>query len=201
MNDNFKLIKCCCCEAETYLKFNFKFLGFFFVMFYFIGIFQLLWIINSTKEELGFAVKSLLFRKNRTHYYPKDFNFIKNYENNIFMNLPDFNLFYISSILGNAILKCCDFRISLFVFMCINTGSIFVIRIIKVPDSYDFSQLMIIFSFFLLFFVSIGSITLFGQQIFFDGLNKYYSFINEKKIIILFISFFIYGLLKFQLML
>ena len=55
---------CCCCKAETYLKFNFKFIGLFFAMFFFIGLYQFLWIINSTKEEVIFGLKSFLFRTN-----------------------------------------------------------------------------------------------------------------------------------------
>ena len=179
LNTNLQNTKfCCCCDSDTYLKFNFKFLGFFFVMFYFIGIFQLIWIMNTTTEELNFAFKSFIFRKNRTDYYSKDFNFIKNYENNIFMNLPDFNLFFFCSLIGNATLKCCDFRFSLFIFMALNAGSIYTFRIINFPDNYEFKQLFIILPFYICFNICIGSIALFGQQIFFDGLNLYYSIEN-----------------------
>ena len=164
---------CCCCKAETYLKFNFKIMGLFFAMFFFIGLYQFLWIINSTKEEVIFGLKSFLFRTNRTDYYSEDFNYIKNYENNIFKNLPDFNLFYVWSLIGNLILKCCDYHISLIIYIIINAGFIFLFRLFNFPDSYGLKQLLLIILFYAMFSFSIGSIALFSQQIYLNGLNKY----------------------------
>ena len=173
-------IYCCCCKPITYLNFNFKFIGFFFVMFFFIGLNQLLWIINSTKEEMIFGFKSFLFRTNRTDYYPEDFNYIENYKNNIFRDLPDFNLFFFCSIFGNLILKCTGYRISLFIYMVINTVFIFLFRMFDFPENYGIYQLLLIIVFYFMFSFSIGSISFYAQQIYFDGLNKYYLLINKK---------------------
>ena len=165
---------CCCCNSDTFLNFNFKYIGFFFVMFFFIGLYQLLWIINSTTEEMIFGFKSFFLETNRTIYYPEGFNYTQNYENNIFKDLPNFNLFYIWSIAGNAILKCMDYHGALILYMVINAGFIYLFRLFIFPESYSPSQFGLIFLFYSMLSFSIGSITLFAQQIYFNGLNKYY---------------------------
>ena len=149
LNNNFKIDSdnyCFCCEPKTYLKFNFEFIGLFFVIFYLIGLYQVLWINNSTYEEMIFGLKSFIFRTNRTDYYPKDFDYEEKYKNNIFMNLPDFEFFKLSSIIGNLSLKCCGYTISLIVFIFLNTGAIFLFRIFNFPDSYDIYQLILFYS-------------------------------------------------------
>lgn len=149
LNNNFKIDSdnyCFCCEPKTYLKFNFEFIGLFFVIFYLIVLYQLLWINNSTYEEMIFGLKSFILRTNRTDYYPKDFDYEEKYKNNIFMNLPDFEFFKLSSIIGNLSLKCCGYTISLIVFIFLNTGAIFLFRIFNFPDSYDIYQLILFYS-------------------------------------------------------
>ena len=164
----------CCCHQNTYLKFNFFFVGPVFVTFYLIGVYQLLSILTSTQEELAFGLKSIFTGKNRTDYYYEDFNYEEYYENNIYRNLPDFNLLFLSSILGNLILKGCGYRISSIIYMFANAGFVFVIRTYYFPDSYNVWDALLILGYFILLSLSVGSIALFAQQIYFDGLTKYY---------------------------
>ena len=63
--------------------------------------------------------------------------------------------------------------------MALNASSIYKFRIINFPDNYEFKQLWIILPFYTCFNICIGSIALFGQQIYFDGLNIYYSIEND----------------------
>ena len=54
---------CGCCETNTYLFFNFYFIGILFVTLNLIGVYQLISVLNSTKEEMVFGIKSFLFEK------------------------------------------------------------------------------------------------------------------------------------------
>ena len=67
-----KTKKYCGCKADTYLLFNFNFIGILFVTLNLIGVYQLVWVLNSTKEEMLFVIKSFIFAKNRTDYYAEN---------------------------------------------------------------------------------------------------------------------------------
>ena len=97
----------------------------------------------------------------------------------MFNNIPDFNLLFLSSILGNLMLKAWGFRFSSIVFMVINSAFVFIVRTFDFPDNYHFFKLLLIILYYVLLYLSIGSIALFSQQIYFDGLTKYYS--KDKK--------------------
>ena len=171
---------CCCCEPNTYLSFNFNCIGILFVIFNLIGVYQLINILNSTKEEMVFGIKSFLFAKNRTYYFPEN-DYKEKYENYVFNNIPDFNLLFLSSIIGNLFLKGFGYRISSIIYMFINSIFIFIVRTFDFPNNYNFFKLILIIIYYVLLFLSIGSIALFSQQIYFDGLTKYYSEYKEKK--------------------
>ena len=171
----------CGCKADTYLIFNFKFIGILFVTLNLIGVYQLISVLKSTKEEMVFGVKSFIFAKNRTDYFPENNDYKYNYESNIFNNLPDFNLLYLTSVIGNFVLKGAGYRLSSIIYILINAGFLFIVRTFEFPDSYDFYQLILIIIYYLLLLLSIGSVTLFSQQIYFDGLTKYYSQEKEYK--------------------
>ena len=175
----------CCCKSETYLKFNFKFIGILFVFFDLIGVYQLLWILNSTKQEMKFGFNSFLFSKNRTEYFSKDSEPIKKFENYPFNNLPDFDLMFLSSIIGNFILKCFGYVGSLFFYMFINSGILFLMKFYVFPDIYNFFQLLLVLGAFISLYLAVGSITLFSIQIYFDGLTKYFSLLSKMKNILI----------------
>ena len=170
---------CGCFEPNTYLCFNFNIIGILFVTVNLIGVNQLISILNSTKEEMIFGIKSFVFAKNRTHYFPENIHYKEKYENYIFNNIPDFNLLFLSSILGNLMLKGCGYRFSSIIFMVINTALIFIVRTFDFPDNYNIFKLLLIMLYYFLLFLSIGSIALFSPQIYFDGLTKYYT--KDKK--------------------
>ena len=171
---------CGCCEPNTYLSFNFRFIGILFVMLNLVGVFQLISILNSTKEEMIFGIKSFLFARNRTYYFPENIDYKEKYENYFFNNIPDFNLLFLSSIIGNFMLKGLGYRFSSIIYSVINSAFIFIIRTFDFPDNYTFYKMILIIIYYILLFLSIGSIALFSQQIYFDGLIKYYSKDKEK---------------------
>ena len=58
--------------------------------------------------------------------------------------------------------------------MFANAGFVFVIRTYYFPDNYNVWDALLILGYFILLSLSVGSIALFAQQIYFDGLTKYY---------------------------
>ena len=169
----------CGWEYTKYLSFNFNFLGILFVIFNLVGIYQLIGLLNSTQKEMIFGIKSFLFEKNRTsifNYTNSSIDYIENhFENYTFKNLPNFNLLSLTSILGNLCIKMMGFIISTFIFMAVN--SIILLLYISFqfpPEKYDnFYQLLLLILYFVLLLITVGSISLMSQQIYFDGLRKY----------------------------
>ena len=122
-----------------------------------------------------FGIKSFIFAKNRTDYYAENKDYKEMYENYVFNNLPDFNLLFLTSIIGNFVLKGVGYRLSSIIYILINAAFLFITRTFEFPDNYDFYQLLLIIMYFFLLLVSVGSVALFSQQIYFDGLTKYFS--------------------------
>ena len=183
--------ECCCCESSTYLKWNFNFIGPLFVIFNLVGVFQLINILKATQNEMIFGIKSFLLNSSRSdnninnktianntitnnntdEYYS---NIIQNFENLCFQNIPDFNVLFLTSAIGNIFLKYCGYRWSTFIFSIINTLIVIFFGAFDFPEEkYDFYSLILIILFFVLLFISVGSIGLFSQQVFFSGLKKY----------------------------
>lgn len=156
------------------------FIGSLFVIFYLAGVYQLIGILNATEEEMKFAINSILFEKNRTNYTEI---IEENYENYSFKNIPNFDieLFFLTSILGKIFLKRFGFRISSAFFMLINTGAIFLLSSFKIPENrYTFTKLLVLFLHYVLNYISVGCISLYPHQIYFEGLKKYYNNVDER---------------------
>ena len=171
--------KYCCCLYNNYLFWNFNFIGLLFVIFNLIGVFQLIWLFKASGKELTFGIKSFLFEKNRTNSTEYIGN---NFENYSFNNIPDFNLFFVTSILGNILLKAIGFTISSIIYMFVNSTILIFFRSFNFNvEKYNFYEILIIFVYFVLIFISVGSISLFPHQIYFDGLTKYLKFRRAKE--------------------
>lgn len=173
---------CCCKLYSNYLFFNFNIIGPLFVIINLIGVFQLIIILKATGKELLFGIKSFLFEKERED----NKNFQNYFETICLKNIPDFNLIFITSIIGNIFLKGCGFRISSFIFLLINSTLIFIFSFLfDFPEKkYNFYELLLCIIYYVTLLGSIGSISLFAHQIYFDGLLKYNKFIikNENNI-------------------
>ena len=98
------------------------------------------------------------------------------YVEHSFNNIPDFNLFFLTSMIGNLSLKYCGYKITSFIYMIINVLIFFIINSHSFPNEYDFLKCVLIILYFLLLFISVGSITLIPHSIYFDGLRKYFDF-------------------------
>ena len=208
---------CCCCESSTFVEWNFKFIGPLFVIFSLVGVYQLINILKATQNEMIFGIKSFLLenitRHNNKHNKIKIIDNITmfdsinatdetditseimyNFENLIFQNLPDFNLMFLTSGIGNIFLNFCGYRLSTAIFVAINCLIVFLYQLMDFPEEKysDIYSLIFIISYFLLLFITVGGISLFSQQIFFDGLRKYMNFKNYDKEISKNITFFHY---------
>ena len=169
-----------CCGYNKYLGFNFKVIGLLFVIFNLVGIYQLISLLNATEEELLFGIKSILFEKNRTNYTEI---IVENYENYNVKNIPNFDieLFFLTSIIGKLFLKRFGFRLSSIIFILINSIAIFLLSSFKFPENrYTFYQFLLLLLYYILFYISVGCISLFPHQIYFEGLRKFYIYIDER---------------------
>ena len=167
---NNKTVKYC---NQCFLGFYFKIIGPIFVILNLVGIHQLIWLYKSTQKELSFGFKSLLLNNTRniTEY--------DNYVNYSFNNMPDFNLFYLTSIIGNFFLKLFGYKISSLFFSFINVIIFFFLKSYSFPNEYHFSEFVMISIYFTLLFISVGSITLIPHSIYFDGLRKYIQYSDD----------------------
>ena len=115
-----------CCSYEKYLYFNFNIIGLLFVIFYLVGIYQLIGLLKITQKEMMFGIQSFLFEKNRTNITENEnFDIEENYKLYFFKNIPDFNLLFLTSIIGNILLKGFGLKFASFLFMLINSIIIF----------------------------------------------------------------------------
>ena len=84
------------------------------------------------------GVKSFLFNNttnidentNSTEYFEKI------YENYMFNTVPDFNLFFLTSIIGNLFLQGIGFIISSIIYMIINSVVIFFLNLLNSKIKY-----------------------------------------------------------------
>ena len=127
------------------------------------------------------GIHSFLFDKNRTNI-TQNIDFIENNKNYFFKNIPNFDLLFFTSIIGNIFLKAIGFRLSTILFMFINIIIIFFFRSYEIPeDKYNFYKIALLILYYILLFISIGSISLSSHQIYFEGLLKYYEYEDIEK--------------------
>ena len=170
-----------CINGNYFLPFNFKVTGFLFVIVNLVAIYQLIGLLKATEEEMLFGMQSIILEKNRTNITE---TIEDNYENLIFRNVPDFDfdILFLTSILGKLILKGCGFFKSSFFFMVFNSLIIYLLKIYPFPENrYHFSQFIQLFIYYLMLYISVGCISLFPHQIYFDFLKKYYKFRHDKE--------------------
>ena len=177
---------CCCCTVDTYLSLNFKLLGPLFVIFHLVGVYQLVNLLESTQKEMIFGIKSFLIkdynRSDQIMTLGNNTDINHQYENLCFKKIPDFNLLFLSSIIGNLFLKCIGYKFSSLLFMAINSVVIIIYNSFDFPkERYtNFPSVLYIILYYIILYISVGSMALFSQQIYFDGLKKYFFAIYEE---------------------
>lgn len=177
----------CCCTVETYLSLNFKLIGPLFVIFHLVGVFQLVNLLEVTQNEMIFGIKSFLIedynRTNQNMTFNNSIDINYQFENLCFKKIPDFNLLFLSSIIGNLFLKWLGYKISSIIFMSINSVVILIYNSFHFPEEkyVSFYSVLYIILYYIFLYISVGSMALFSQQIYFDGLKKYFSVVSEDK--------------------
>ena len=144
--------------------------GFIYFIFYLVGIFQLLDLIDACKKQMGIIFNSFFFKKKRE----SDETFIELYINSCFKNLPEFDFTFFTSILGGFPLNCCGFFISSIIFTIANSSLFFVFMKLDFDkEKYDFFDFFYILIFFLIFFIFFGMVSLFAHEKFYDGIINF----------------------------
>ena len=144
--------------------------GFIYFIFYLVGIFQLLDLIDACKKQMGIIFNSFFFKKKRE----SDETFIELYVNSCFKNLPEFDFTFFTSILGGIPLNCCGFFISSITFTIANSALFFVFMKLDFDkEKYDFFDFFYILIFFLIFFIFFGMVSLFAHEKFYDGIINF----------------------------
>ena len=146
------------------------FFGFLYFTFYLVGFFQLLDLFDSCKKETGIIFKSFFTGEKKE----SNETFVELYINSCFKNIPEFDFAFITSILGSVPLKFGGFFISSLIYTILN--SFLFINFIKLDfekaenDFFDFFHISL---YFLLFFISFGSISLFPHEKITEGIALY----------------------------
>ena len=144
--------------------------AFLFIIFYLIGIFQLLDLFDSTKKETGIIFKSFFFDEQRR----SNETFLELYINSCFKNVPEFDFAFITSIIGSFPLNFCGFFISSLLFTVLNSFLFLnFIRLDFEKQKFDFFDFFHISIYFLLFFISFGAISLFPHEKISEGILYY----------------------------
>ena len=151
-------------------KYKIYIFAFFFLLFYLIGIFQLLDLFDSTKKVTGIIFKSFFFnelKENKELF--KDL-----YINSCFKNIPEFDFAFVTSFLGSFPLNLFGFFWSSLLFTILN--SFLYVNFMKLDfekEKFDFFDFFHVSIYFLLFFISFGAISLFPHEKISEGIVYY----------------------------
>lgn len=161
-----------------------KILGTLFVTFHFITIFVLIGFMQVLKDELYYSIKLYLFNKE------KALDFYENY-NKIYMEIPEFSFFYLSSLFSESILQSLGFFPCNCIILGINALNIIIgtknIRFHtgnELNETYSFSQFLFILFNFIILYITTGIIISYPNEILTECFDLYDSAIKsmERKV-------------------
>ena len=158
-------------------------------MIYLLGVFEIKSIMNAIlvvmKNSMAKYFNKNLFSKDVTLDFNEDYNFYNILLTNSINISPDFNLIMIMDFLGCILLKAKGFKISAFIFLLVNSISIFFIYFFDFNDYnddnvYSLNKLLYLLLFFISLFVGVGSSALLSQYILIDSFLKLKYHLQEK---------------------
>ena len=174
---------------DCLLCFMFYFIIPIFSMIYLIGVFEIKSIMNAIlvvmKNSMANYFNKNLFSKDVNLNFNEDYNFYNILLTNSINISPDFNLIMIMDFLGCILLKAKGFKISAFIFLLVNSISIFFIYFFDFNDYnddnvYSLNKLLYLLLFFISLFVGVGSSALLSQYILIDSFLKLKYHLQEK---------------------
>ena len=158
-----------------------KILGTLFVTFHFIAIFLLIGLMQALKDELYYSIRLILYEEEKT------LDFYENY-NKIYMQIPEFSFFYISSFFAGSLIELLGFSPCFIIIFLINLLTIFIgIKSIEfhtgedVNKRYSVNQLAFIFFNFFILNLGTGIIISFPNEKLITGFNLYDLYIDSKE--------------------
>ena len=141
--------------------------GLLFFIFYLTGFFQLLDLFDACEEELGIVFHSFFYNQKRE----SDETFVEIYLNCCLKTIPEFDLAFLTSIIGIFPLESCGFFITSIIFFVVNL--ILFVGFTKIDfekEKFDVIDFLYILFYFILFFITFGSISLIAHQKFSEGI-------------------------------
>jgi len=174
-------------EYRTYLCLMFRVLLPIFTIIHLISIFQIMSIMNVLYDAIKNSIKCYLDFEDKEDKSSYEFyNFYGYYLKSLLDGGIEFDLMETMGFLGTLFFKYLGFGISSFIFLIVNSISLFLLinffnRYNSSNDKYTMLQIIYLcFSYFLLF-IGVGSSALLSQQILVDNWANYNTFIKENE--------------------
>ena len=158
-----------------------------FTIIHLIGIFQIMSIMNVLWDTIKKSFECYLDLEDKEDKSSYEFyNFYSYYFKSSLDEGVEFDLMETMGFLGTIFLKYLGFGISTFIFLIVNSFSLFLIinyfnRYNSSNDKYTFLQIIYLFICYLLLFIGVGASALLSQQILVDNWASYNSFIKENE--------------------
>ena len=144
---------------------NIKIIGTIFMTFYFIGILEIIGLLNTIKEEIKASFNITLLDKKR------ETNFYENYINEN-IKMPSFDLFFLSALFSDCLINSITFPITVLLILLINSCVIYFGLDYfdfhsgeSLNERYTFKENMYLIGLYLIIYFTIGIIALFPHDI------------------------------------
>ena len=182
-------------SSRCYTLFIVKIIGLIFVCLYLIGIFQMVSLTETIKEEVIFSIKRFinltLNETDNDFNYTDSFqaqNFSELYEAKTLKDLPNFSLFFLSSLFSNFLLKSLGFPFMTIFILIINSlilnfglNHFNFLNKEDLHSNYTMNEFLILTFYFLFFNLSLGLVALVPHKLFSDGYFFYEKWLKLKK--------------------
>ena len=181
-------------SSRCYIFFIVKIIGLIFISSNLVGIYQLIGLNETIKDEVIFTVKRFInLTMNDTHdinntYYYQEQNFSELYEKKTLDQLPDLSLFFLSSLFSNFLLKSLGYPfMSIFILivnsLILNFGlnNFHFLNKENLSSNYTLNEFLILIFYFIFFNLSLGLVALVPHKLFSDGYFFYEKWLELNK--------------------
>ena len=181
-------------NSRCYIFFIVKIIGLIFVCLNLVGLYQLIGVNEVIKNEVIFSIKRFIsLTLNGTHDFNssdsfQEQNFSQLYENITLNQLPDFSLFFISSIFSNILLKSLGYTFMTIFILIVNSlifnfglNNFHFLNKIDLKSNYSLKEFLILVFYFIFFNMSLGLVALVPHKLFSEGYFFYDKWLQLKK--------------------
>ena len=169
---------------ECSLCFFFIIIGFLFIIIHFMGIQEIIIILNSTLDEITEELKIILNSNQK-----RKNNFYQIFKINNLRKFPQIDVALVFSFLGNCIFNCAGYFLTSFIFQII---SVFILYIYffffkfhitqeELSNHYFYSEFFLLIGIYFSLLISVGAVTSISYDIFYRYLRIAYPKTNVIK--------------------